>query len=186
MRFSSLLPVPLLMLVGVNAGSAALERCGYKLQKLDGGVCTITTRYYDQGNRPVDKFTIDQENQIITINEALNSRETVRYDQMALHEILIEVCSEYGLVPDTIKSVAMDAAKDRPLISFLKPYREYYSIPDGEYVRATITPNIAEDWILFTGFWLYSDVNGILTRSNIEEIRVEEKETTCSFTYIIH
>ncbi|KAL1888765.1 hypothetical protein Cpir12675_006049 [Ceratocystis pirilliformis] len=172
------------MLVVVNAG--ALERCGYKLQKLDGGVCTITTSYYDQGNQPVDKFTIDKGNQIITINEALNSRETVRYDQMALHEILIEVCSEYDLVPDSIKSVTMDAAKDHSLISILKSYRDYYLITDSEYVRATITPNIAEDWILFTGFWLYSDVNRILARSSVRKILVEEKEKTCSFTYFIH
>ncbi|PHH51248.1 hypothetical protein CFIMG_007232RA00001 [Ceratocystis fimbriata CBS 114723] len=149
MRIFSIASISLSMLVGVKAGT--LEDNGYNLQKI-GDHITITTRYYDKGSQPVNEFIIDKAKMAITIVRAFNYFERSHDTHMSLDEILTEVCSEYDLERDFIKSMVINDYKTSHQISTLNFYHERHSIPDKKYATGTITPSMAEEWTRFTDF----------------------------------
>ncbi|KAL2887067.1 Zinc knuckle [Ceratocystis lukuohia] len=146
MRIFSIAPLFLSMLVGVKAGT--LEDDGYTLQKI-GDHITITTY---KGSQPVNEFIIDKAKMAITIVRAFNYFERSHDTHMSLDEILTEVCSEYDLERDFIKSMVINDYKTSHLISTLNFYHERHSIPDKKYATGTITPSMAEEWTRFTDF----------------------------------
>ncbi|PHH51251.1 hypothetical protein CFIMG_007230RA00001 [Ceratocystis fimbriata CBS 114723] len=69
----------------------------------------------------------------------------------------------------------MDAYKNDHLIHALAYYRKLRPIADNEYVTASITPAMSGEWHRFAAFWLYADIESMLTDTSVNEIRVQEK-----------
>ncbi|KAL1888764.1 hypothetical protein Cpir12675_006048 [Ceratocystis pirilliformis] len=185
MHFFGLLSLSFLLLVGVNAGS--LEQHGYTFEKFSDGYCTVHSDYYGHGTEPLNQFTINVQEKSMIIHTMDNMLEDPHSGQMSLYQILAAVCKEYGLKPDGMNMIAMEFPKSGYEKRGLDNYRRLHQdeLNDDQYIDATISRNMIEEWSYFSSSTLYSSIQTMLVWSRIAEISIEESETSCQLFYHI-
>ncbi|KAL2887069.1 hypothetical protein HOO65_050190 [Ceratocystis lukuohia] len=185
MHFFGLLSLPFLLLVGVNAG--VLEDHGYTFTKFGSGYCTIHSDYYEDGDKPLNEFTINVQEKSMTIHVMENLWEGYHHSRLPLHRVLAAVCKKYGLKPDGMNLVVMNFPKSGYEEQGLDSYRRLHrdELEDDEYIDATISRGTIDEWYDFSGSTLYSGIQLMLAWSSIAEISIKESKTSCLLSYHI-